>query len=110
MPVGIAVTICGIIAIALRPTNTVSIVFNPNAAGLRVHGTASSTWVSTFNGPAYASEKGQGTLDVASQVAALRLQLHYPTCSFGSGTSHSGFTRFNPVELGSGAVEALDRG
>ena len=33
-----------------------------------------------------------------------------PTCSFGSGTSHSGFTRFNPVELGRGAVEPLNRG
>ena len=32
------------------------------------------------------------------------------TCSFGSGTSHSGFTRFNPVELGRGAVEPLNRG
>ena len=34
----------------------------------------------------------------------------HPTCSFGSGTSHSGFTRFNPVELGRGAVEPLNRG
>ena len=34
----------------------------------------------------------------------------FPTCSFGSGTSHSGFTRFNPVELGRGAVELLNRG
>ena len=33
-----------------------------------------------------------------------------PTCSFGSGTSHSGFTRFNPVELRRGAVETLNRG
>ena len=33
-----------------------------------------------------------------------------PTCSFGSGTSHSGFTRFNPVELRRGAVELLNRG
>ena len=33
-----------------------------------------------------------------------------PTCSFGSGTSHSGFTRFNPVELGRGPVEPLNRG
>ena len=33
-----------------------------------------------------------------------------PTCSFGSGTSHSGFTRFNPVEFGRGAVEPLNRG
>ena len=37
-------------------------------------------------------------------------QHHKPTCSFGSGTSHSGFTRFNPVELGRGAVEPLNRG
>ena len=32
------------------------------------------------------------------------------TCSFGSGTSHSAFTRFNPVELRRGAVEPLNRG
>ena len=36
--------------------------------------------------------------------------LAFPTCSFGSGTSHSGFTRFNPVELGRGTVEPLNRG
>ena len=33
-----------------------------------------------------------------------------PMCSFGSGTSHSGFTRFNLVELGRGAGEPLNRG
>ena len=33
-----------------------------------------------------------------------------PTCSFGSGTSHSGFTGFNPLELSRGAVEPLNRG
>ena len=43
-------------------------------------------------------------LDVAMALAS------FPTCSFGSGTSHSGFTRFNPVELRRGAVEPLNRG
>ena len=38
------------------------------------------------------------------------IQWKFPTCSFGSGTSHSGFSRFNPVELGRGAVEPLNRG
>ena len=33
-----------------------------------------------------------------------------PMCSFGSGTSHSGFTRFNPVELRRDAVEPMNRG
>ena len=36
--------------------------------------------------------------------------LSLPTCSFESGTSHSGFPRFNPVDLGRGAVEPLNRG
>ena len=43
-------------------------------------------------------------------VNALNHGQRIPTCSFGSGTSHSGFTRFNPVELGRGAVEPLNRG
>ena len=43
----------------------------------------------------------------ARQQATVR---DIPMCSFGSGTSHSGFTRLNPVKLGRGAVEPLNRG
>ena len=49
-----------------------------------------------------------GTKNAQSTAAAR--ELFDPTCSFGSGTSHSGFTRFNPVELGRGAVKLLNRG
>ena len=50
--------------------------------------------------------------DGQAEVAGCQVfkRLHNPTCSFGSGTSHSGFTWFNPVELGRGAVEPLNRG
>ena len=47
--------------------------------------------------------------DLELQFAVLTTVYHCPTCSFGSGTSHSGFTRFNPVELGRNAVEPLNR-
>ena len=46
----------------------------------------------------------------AVRRAAAQMIHRNPTCSFGSGTSHSGFTRSNPVELGRGAVEPLNRG
>ena len=47
---------------------------------------------------------------IPSPSCVLSLACPLPACSFESGTSHSGFPRFNPVELGRGAVEPLNRG
>ena len=47
---------------------------------------------------------------IAKTAEQLTYRTHNPACSFGSDTSHSGFTRFNPVEHGRGAVEPLNRG
>ena len=52
----------------------------------------------------------EDTRRTVNKIIADRAMGILPTCSFGSGTSHSGFTRFNPVELGRGAVDPLNRG
>ena len=55
-------------------------------------------------------ERRMRNIEVSVIIArGLAQWISYPTFSIGSGTSHSGFPRFNPVELERGAV-GLNRG